>query len=898
MSAQRPFVTFCEDGVSFHSRRAASMRTLYFPLAGADAASMKSAVTPFLSGDIKVDKSKYITKPMSREDLRNSVRNFFVRTRGGEVFSLTERESEDAAEVTIGQLWQTLTNTSARLGIELESTHFVPVTGETVEVMCVKVTNTSRKRQRVVPMAVVPIFGRSLVNKHDHEHVTSLLHRVRQVPEGVVVAPTMAFNEEGHQEIGTVYFVLGAEGNGAVPAGSFPTVDQFLGDGSTLEAPAAVVSGEPRRYPRSETDGREAVGALVFGEVDLAPGETRVYIVVIGVAESEEAGRAAYARFSNAARCEAAFDEVKTFWAGKSGAIAVSTADPEFDAWMRWVTIQPVLRRIFGCSFLPDHDYGKGGKGWRDLWQDLLSLILIEPETVRGTLVDHIGGVRIDGSHATIIGTGRGEFIADRNAITRVWMDHGAWPWLTLSLYMEQTGDLDILWTTNSYFRDVQLSRAQRKDAGWSLTEGTRLCDRAGRVYEGTVLEHILVEHLVQFFNVGEHNLIRLENADWNDGLDMAADRGESVAFSSFYAGNMRSIADTLEYLQQERGIEEIEILEEITLLMGAGDYDDPAAKRRRLYERYFPSVQPAVSGHKRRVPVSEIIADLRAKAAWLEGQIRRQEWITAEAGGKRYAWFNGYYDNRGERVEGQRGDRVRMTLTGQVFPIMHGVADTAAVAETVRSVDAFLKDPVHGGHRLNTDFGLRNYLDLGRAFSFAYGTKENGAVFSHMATMYAFALYQRGFVEAGYEAALALYRMAMNTEVSKIYPNIPEYFDAQGRGMYCYLTGSASWYALLVLTQMFGVRGQKGDLIISPKLRAAQFDPKTREARVRCLFAGRGLEVTIKNPRGLDYGGYKINDVTLNGRAVAAELSTDGAVIPRAWIAAEETCRIVVVLG
>ena len=112
---------------------------------------------------------------------------------------------------------------------------------------------------------------------------------------------------------------------------------------------------------------------------------------------------------------------------------------------MRWVTLQPVLRRIFGCSFLPDHDYGKGGRGWRDIWQDLLSLILIEPHLVRQDLINNCAGIRIDGSNATIIGARPGEFLADRNAITRVWMDHGAWPFLTLLLYIDQSGDFDIL---------------------------------------------------------------------------------------------------------------------------------------------------------------------------------------------------------------------------------------------------------------------------------------------------------------------------------------------------------------------------------------------------------------------------------------------------------------------
>lgn len=132
-----------------------------------------------------------------------------------------------------------------------------------------------------------------------------------------------------------------------------------------------------------------------------------------------------------------------------------------------------------------------------------------------------------------------GEFIADRNVITRVWMDHGVWPFLTALLYVDQTGDIDFLFENNTYFRDPQQSRTQQKDAGWNAAYGNKLKDTQGQIYKGTVLEHVLVQNLVQFFNVGEHNVIRLENADWNDGLDMGYNRGESAAFMSMYAGNL-----------------------------------------------------------------------------------------------------------------------------------------------------------------------------------------------------------------------------------------------------------------------------------------------------------------------------------------------------------------------
>lgn len=49
------------------------------------------------------------------------------------------------------------------------------------------------------------------------------------------------------------------------------------------------------------------------------------------------------------------------------------------------------------------HDYGKGGRGWRDLWQDCLALLIMEPTDVRRMIVNNYGGVRIDGTNATIL---------------------------------------------------------------------------------------------------------------------------------------------------------------------------------------------------------------------------------------------------------------------------------------------------------------------------------------------------------------------------------------------------------------------------------------------------------------------------------------------------------------
>lgn len=881
MSSQA-FYIYKPDNISFISHKAAGLKTMYFPLCGVDASGIKSSISPFLSGDIKLDSSRYLTRPASTEDLRHSLRDFFCLVEGRGIVSLSRETRGSVSFIEIGPLWHKLTRRHGLQGVMLEALNFVPVTGENVELMKVTVKNISRKTLKIVPTFSVPLFGRALANKHDHEHVTSLLHRIRQIPGGVVVRPTMLFNEQGHRVNETVYFVFGADGRGNPPAGSFPTMEAFCGEDSEASAPRAVVQNiTPSLLSMDALRGKEAVGALRFGQIKLGPGESRDYFIGMGISAGLPDARCVLRKFfaqagylsdrqagASGGNAQGKFDRAlqqnRDFWTGKADTIRFYTAEKEWNSWMRWVSLQPVLRRIFGCSFLPDHDYGKGGRGWRDLWQDLLSLILIEPGNIRQALLNNFAGIRIDGSNATIIGAAPGEFIADRNAITRVWMDHGAWPLLTLLLYVHQTGDYAILLEETGYFRDPQLSRASDYDRAWGPAEGNQLKTTRGDIYKGSVLEHVLIQHLVPFFNVGEHNIIRLEDADWNDGLDMASERGESVAFTSLYGGNLLSCADLLEQLARRKGMEDLPLARELLSLLdsisGDGvDYNDVDQKKKLLHERYFTAVQPRVSGEKVAVKIRSVAEDLRRKGHWIFERIKKQEKVQSG----RDTWFNGYYDNKGERVEGKKGSVVRMTLTGQVFPIMSGLADAEEMEEIVRAVRRYLKDKQRGGYRLNTDFGVDHYMDLGRAFGFAYGTKENGSFFSHMTVMYAYALYKRGLVREGHEVIRSIYRMCMDVERSRIYPGIPEYFDSGGRGRYHYLTGSASWLVLTLLTQAFGVRGEDGDLMIAPQLVKEEFDKEGR-AGVCCPFAGKRLDVTYINAHHQDFGDYGIQGISL----------------------------------
>lgn len=858
---------------------------LYFPIA--NEAGMMSSVTPSFGGDAKTGQNTFLLEPVSSENLHNnkSTRNFWFRLEkkkaergmwsatGASAWQEAQKFSQEKEETKLeaGLLYQKMTRTCKELGLQSEVTVFAPVTDVQIELMKVTVENIGTEALTLTPLAAIPLYARSADNIRDHRNVTSMLHRIFVQEDGVCVVPTLTFDERGHRKNHISYGVFGS-GNGKKPVGFYPLAEDFIGEGGSFENPYAVVNDKTPMISAGERiDGFEAMGGLVFEKITLAPKEKASYIIALGSMEhpaAEENAEAmavtlceTMAPYLTEQRFDKLLADSRVYWNEKNN-ISYKTSDKRFDAWMYWVNFQPMLRRIYGCSFLPHHDYGKGGRGWRDLWQDCLALLLMNPDGVRNMLYNNFGGVRMDGTNATIIGNRQGEFIADRNGIARVWMDHGMWPYLTVELYLKQSGDLSFLLEKNHYFKDNLVCRGDDSDGEWEESQGSLQKTADGQIYEGTVLEHILLQHLTAFYDVGEHNHIRLRGADWNDALDMAKERGESVAFTTIYGGNLMRIAEVLRKMQEITGVTDVELAEEIFLLLREDEalYDSVEAKQKLLKE-YCGSCKHVLTGGKKSVGISALAANLEKKAEWIKCHVRRTEWIGDNAGRH---WFNSYYDNHGRMVEGENDNGVRMMLTGQVFAIMSKTATDEQVEEIVKAADAWLYDGSIGGYRLNTDFHEMK-TDMGRMFGFAYGQKENGAVFSHMAVMYANALYQRGFVKEGYKVIHSLYSHLCDVTKSKIYPGVPEYIDIKGRGVYHYLTGAASWLLLTVLTEMFGVQGKWGDLEFKPKLLKEQFDEQGR-ACVSYVFHGKKLHITYENLSGKEYGAYKIGEVLFNG--------------------------------
>ena len=852
---------FVDKHGSFTMESPENISYLYFPLASET--GLKCAVTPNLGGDAKINQDSFLLEPVSSENLHNnrSVRNFWCVIDDTGIYSVAgaspEQEAakfsdtQDKSKLTAGLMWHTIERTSDVYQLTSTVTSFVP-RNDNVEIMYVTIQNHSEYTKTLTSYAAVPLYGRSADNLRDHRHVTSLLHRIHTTDNGIHVCPTMSFDERGHQRNHRIYYVLGCTGKGIVPVSFYPTVEDFIGEGGSYTRPRAVYEQYSGCPSFSSVAGKEAMGAFRFEDITLAPGEKAEYIVLLGTENDETDIQNIYQKYNSSDKVLSELERTKEYWKNQVN-VGFHTGNDDFDCLMKWISFQPFLRRLFGCSFLPHHDYGRGGRGWRDLWQDCLSLLLMDPENVGEMIAKNYGGVRIDGTNATIIGDGDGHFIADRNGIARVWMDHALWPLMTTKLYIDQTGDIEILNRQIPYFKDAQTIRGTEIDTLWNDDYGNKQRTIENDIYTGSILEHLLIQQLAAFYEVGDHNIYKLRGADWNDALDMAPEHGESVAFTCAYAGNLIKLAEMIDLMDNLHPNQTVELLEEIEILLN----NDPSVfgdinKKHEILSEYSDRCRHNVSGKRITYSLPALASNLIQKANWLTEHVRAQEWIN---GPDDEGWFNSYYDNHGQAVEGFREDHVRMMLTGQVFAIMGHVATNEQIQKITKSADHYLYQQEIGGYRLNTDFHELKF-DMGRMFGFAYGEKENGAVFSHMAVMYANALYRRGFAKEGWKALKTLAETVLDFDTSRIYPGIPEYFRSDGRGMYHYLTGAASWYMLTMITEVFGVRGEAGDLILCPKLLAEQFDAEGT-ASISVTFAGKQLNIIYKNENKKEFGSY-----------------------------------------
>jgi len=788
------------------------------------------SITPFFSGDLKKGFHNYGLEPISELGLYNltNKRNmiFYVNGKRLDLNGQTDNQQNDKLEYEVNQLTQKIIRSNDLL--KIQATSFV-ATNDNVEIHLISVVNNSNKDIELEAFTSIPMYSRSPENIHDHRHVTSLLNVVEVFENGIINVPTLTFDERGHKENNVIYSVF-AYSNKVKVKNYVPIVDEYL-KGGTFNFPKGLKSN---KYNIGDVvKGFEAIGAMGFEKISLKPNEEVKFSLIIGIEDNinqtlKNANK--YKDFNNILEEE---KNVVNFYKEINNYINFNIESEARTKQLKWVTLQPILRRHLGNSYLPHHDYGRGGRGWRDLWQDLLSLIYSNDKTVKQTIIDNFAGVRIDGSNATIIGDNPGEFKADRNQIIRVWSDHGVWPLLTVKLYIDEFGDIEILNNKQKYFDDG-LTHYSKKRSSEFKTDNILKYENGD--YEGTILEHLILQNLVGFFNVGKHGFTRLEDADWNDGLDMASDKGETIPFTMFYLENLRVLANILENITETK----IEIYKSLYELLN---------KEINL-NKYFDLVSNYQGLNKILVDKQEVISKLLKLAEQREKTILDKAIIDNN-------YYQSYINNDGEFVDNNK----TMSLTAQAMALMNNIPSKEFSKKVAAATKEKLFDKNVGGYRLNSDY-KKVLTNMGRAYGFAYGHKENGAVFCHMATMYTYGLYNYNLVSYGHESIKTLLDHALKEE-SGVIAGVPEYFNEEGLGKYLFLTGTASWLIKLYREQIFGINMNYGKLTFNPKLTKEEFIEGI--AQIETYIKGEKVNIKFINKKNLEYGKYQISKIFIN---------------------------------
>ena len=242
---------FTDSCGSFEMKNPQHTSGLYLPIAGGK--GLRSAVSPDFGGDAKLDQNHFLIAPKSVSDLHagRDTRNFWAVFDNGiwsacgasasqEADRFTDREDDVTLEG--GRMWQKVTRTGRSNGLKAVVTLF-SLLDNSSEIMTVMFTNASDGDISFTPVAAVPIYARSADNIRDHRHVTSLLNRAVVTSQGVIVKPTLSFDERGHQINDTAYFVIGSDENGNSPVSFIADADLFVGEGGTYTRPRSLLDG-------------------------------------------------------------------------------------------------------------------------------------------------------------------------------------------------------------------------------------------------------------------------------------------------------------------------------------------------------------------------------------------------------------------------------------------------------------------------------------------------------------------------------------------------------------------------------------------------------------------------------------------------------------------------------
>ncbi len=167
-----------------------------------------------------------------------------------------------------------------------------------------------------------------------------------------------------------------------------------------------------------------------------------------------------------------------------------------------------------------------------------------------------------------------------------------------------------------------------------------------------------------------------------------------------------------------------------------------------------------------------------------------------------------------------------RIFLNAQSWAIICGAADAERTESCIRSVEELLGTP-YGPMTLAPAY-TRMREDIGKLTQKAPGRLENGSVYCHAATFYAYALYKARRPDHAYRILRNMLAGSPQHSVERA-GQPPLYIPNAYLGTACGYnagksthspnTGTAPWYYRTVVDCMFGLRAERNGLRVDPQL-------------------------------------------------------------------------------
>ncbi len=314
------------------------------------------------------------------------------------------------------------------------------------------------------------------------------------------------------------FFATGAEVN------SYDTnLETFIGKYRSEANPMAVEQGACSNSISRRTNG---VGAFC-NEVELAGGETREIVFILGYTENRSDIRKEIEAYLDPCEAGQALERLNKYWEGYTGKLHVDTPDRDMNLFVNmWNQYQ--CKTTFNWSrFVSLYQLGLGrGMGIRDSAQDTLGVMHTIPGQARELIVKLLQCQYTDGRayHLFFPLTGEGG-VGDAPVKKFDWYsDDHLWLILAVNAYVKETGDFAFL--------DQEVLYNDKKTSA-------------------TVWEHLA--KALEFTDCwkGPHNIALAGRADWNDTLNLDTGKGiaESVFTSMLFCRAAVEMMELSEYL-------------------------------------------------------------------------------------------------------------------------------------------------------------------------------------------------------------------------------------------------------------------------------------------------------------------------------------------------------------